>query len=248
MPRSPRRVRRRRRRGDRPRCPCVAPPRDPPPGPPRPGRASGRGQRALGREARRQIWEIVNEPEGGVIELGGGIDAQVEAGHVRFTTGPAAEPAAATLPVPGAAASAAGRSAPSSARASRGGVARPRGARPGALGGALVVRSWREGDRMRPLGLGGSSRCRTSSPTARSRGRCGRRCPWSPPMSASSGSRASPSPRSSPRGPAPARPRSQRGRGPDRPEIDARVSEDAISEMLVSEEDLQRRVAEMAQR
>jgi tRNA(Ile)-lysidine synthase len=27
---------------------------------------------------------------------------------------------------------------------------------PAALGGALIVRSWREGDRIRPLGLGGS--------------------------------------------------------------------------------------------
>ena len=52
----------------------------------------------------------------------------------------------------------------------------PRRARPAALGGSVTVRAWREGDRMRPLGLGGPSRSRTCSPTARCPGRCGTPC------------------------------------------------------------------------
>jgi tRNA(Ile)-lysidine synthase len=111
----------------------------------------------LGRKRADQIWRLVNEPEGGVVELGGGVEAQIEGGHVRFTTGSAAEPAAATLPVPGScrfgswevraelASSVPAADGPDLAVLD-----------PGALGGSLVVRSWRDGDRMRPLGLDGS--------------------------------------------------------------------------------------------
>ena len=119
-------------------------------------RAAGTGV-ALGRARAEQIWRLVNEPEGGVVELGGGVEAQIEAGHVRFTTGPAAEPATATLSVPGVcrfgswevraelASSAPAAEGPDLAVLD-----------PGTLGGSLVVRAWRKGDRMRPLGLGGS--------------------------------------------------------------------------------------------
>jgi tRNA(Ile)-lysidine synthase len=111
----------------------------------------------VGRRRAEQIWRLVNEPEGGVVELGGGVEAQIEGGHVRFTTGPLIEPAAATLSVPGVC-----RFGTWEVRAELSdGVTPAEGPDlavldPGALEGALVVRSWREGDRMRPLGLGGS--------------------------------------------------------------------------------------------
>jgi tRNA(Ile)-lysidine synthase len=111
----------------------------------------------LGRARAERIWRLLNQPEGGVVELGSGLDAQIEGGHVRFTTGPAAEPAAATLPVPGVC-----RFGSWEVRAElSSGVPPAEGPDlavldPRALGGDLVVRAWRDGDRMRPLGLGGS--------------------------------------------------------------------------------------------
>jgi tRNA(Ile)-lysidine synthase len=111
----------------------------------------------LGRDRANQIWRLANEPEGGVVELGGGVEAQIEAGHVRFTTGSAAEPAATTLPVPGSCRFGSWEvraELSSTAPAADGPDLAVIDAR--ALGGALVVRSWRDGDRMRPLGLGGS--------------------------------------------------------------------------------------------
>jgi tRNA(Ile)-lysidine synthase len=112
---------------------------------------------ALGRARADQIWRLVNEPEGGVVELGGGVTAQIEGGHVRFATGTATEPAAATLPVPGVC-----RFGSWQVRAElSAGVPAANGPDvavldPTSLGGALTVRSWRDGDRMRPVGLGGS--------------------------------------------------------------------------------------------
>ena len=111
----------------------------------------------LGRARAAEIWRLVNEPEGGVVELSGGVEAQVEGGHVRFSTGTAAEPPSVTLPVPGVC-----RFGSWEVRAElSSGVPDVEGADlavldPGALAGSLVVRAWREGDRMRPLGLGGS--------------------------------------------------------------------------------------------
>jgi tRNA(Ile)-lysidine synthase len=111
----------------------------------------------LGRNRADQIWRLVNEPEGGVVELGNGVEAQIEGGHIRFTAGPAGEPVAATLPVPGSC-----RFGSWEVRAELSStVPAPDGPDlavldAGALGGPLVVRSWRDGDRMRPLGLGGS--------------------------------------------------------------------------------------------
>jgi tRNA(Ile)-lysidine synthase len=119
-------------------------------------RAAGTGV-PLGRARAEEIWRLVNEPEGGVVELGGGVEAQVEQGHVRFTTGPATEPATAALSVPGVC-----RFGTWEVRADlETGVPPAEGPDlavldPGTLGRALVVRSWREGDRIRPLGLGGS--------------------------------------------------------------------------------------------
>ena len=111
----------------------------------------------LGRARADQIWRLVDDPEGGVVELGGGLEARIEGGHVRFTADRVAEPVAATLPVPGVC-----RFGSWEVRAElSSGVPAADGPDlavldPGALGSSLLVRSWREGDRMRPLGLGGS--------------------------------------------------------------------------------------------
>jgi len=119
-------------------------------------RTAGRGV-PLGRRRAEEIWRLVNEPEGGTVELGGGVSAQVEAGHVRFTTAPASEPSAASLSVPGVC-----RFGAWEVRAELATIVPPADGPdlavldPAELGGALVVRSWREGDRMRPLGLGGT--------------------------------------------------------------------------------------------
>jgi tRNA(Ile)-lysidine synthase len=111
----------------------------------------------LGRARAEEIWRLVNEPEGGVVQLGGGVEAQVEGGHVRFTTGPTVEPAAAALSVPGVCRFGSWEVRAELASAVPPGEGPDRAVLdPGALGGALVVRSWREGDRMRPLGLDGS--------------------------------------------------------------------------------------------
>ena len=135
-------------------------PADPAPRPAPARRARRRAARCRSGATRAaEIWRLVDEPEGGVVELGGGVEAQVEHGHVRFTRRPArAEPAEATLTVPGrlplrhlggprrARAERAGRpTAPTSRCSTR-----------RALGGSLTVRAWRDGDRMRPLGLGGT--------------------------------------------------------------------------------------------
>jgi tRNA(Ile)-lysidine synthase len=112
---------------------------------------------ALGRSRADQIWRLLSEPEGGVVELGSGVEARIEGGHVRFTIGPAGEPASVTLSLPGVC-----RFGSWEVRAELSSrmpaVEGPDLAvlDPAVLGEPLVVRSWREGDRMRPLGLGGS--------------------------------------------------------------------------------------------
>jgi tRNA(Ile)-lysidine synthase len=119
-------------------------------------RAAGR-QVPLGRARAAEIWRLVGEPEGGVIELGGGVEAQVEQGHVRFTAGSTGGPPEAALTVPGAC-----RFGSWEVRADLQAGVPPAESPdlavldPAALAATLVVRSWREGDRMRPLGLGGS--------------------------------------------------------------------------------------------
>ena len=54
-------------------------------------RAAG-AQMPLGRTRAAEIWRLVQEPEGGVVELGGGVEAHAEHGHVRFTSGDRAQP------------------------------------------------------------------------------------------------------------------------------------------------------------
>jgi tRNA(Ile)-lysidine synthase len=118
-------------------------------------RAAGR-QVALSRRRAEEIWRLVSRPEGGVVELGGGLEAQIEAGHVRFTEGARAEPAAALLRVPGVC-----RFGLWEVRAELSASESARGPDVAVLdrtelAAELQVRAWRDGDRMRPLGLGGS--------------------------------------------------------------------------------------------
>jgi tRNA(Ile)-lysidine synthase len=119
-------------------------------------RAAG-GQVPLGRSRTAEIWRLLNQPEGGMIELGGGVEAHAEHGHLRFTSGPPQVASEGVLTVPGVC-----RFGGWEVRAElEAGVPPVDGPDlavldPGALGTSVTVRAWREGDRMRPLGLGGS--------------------------------------------------------------------------------------------
>ena len=114
-------------------------------------RAAGEGPRPL---SRREADEILSLGGRGTksLDLGGGLRAVAEYGTLRFTRAREAAPAPdpVTLPIPGqvrfgnweveATLSAPGDVAVSAS----------------ALGDSARVRAWREGDRMRPLGLGGT--------------------------------------------------------------------------------------------
>ncbi len=112
---------------------------------------------ALGRERSAAIWRLAQEPEGGVVQLGGGLEARIEHGQVRFAIGPDAAPAEASLTVPGSCRFGAWevraelREAPAPAPGAAEATLDP-----ATLARTLVVRPWRDGDRMRPLGLGGT--------------------------------------------------------------------------------------------
>ena len=119
-------------------------------------RAAGRAV-PLGRSRAAEIWRVAREPEGGAIELGGGVEAHAEHGHVRFSAGPVAEPEETILTVPGVC-----RFGSWEVRAElESGVPAVQGPDlavldPASLEGPLTVRTWRDGDRMRPLGLSGT--------------------------------------------------------------------------------------------
>jgi tRNA(Ile)-lysidine synthase len=112
---------------------------------------------ALGRSRAEDIWRLSGTPTGGEVDLGGGVIAVCEAGRVHFRLGGAAEPLPARMAVPGSC-----RFGEWELRADL----RPAPIEPAGpelatldaakLGPALEVRSWREGDRMRPLGLDGT--------------------------------------------------------------------------------------------
>ena len=92
-------------------------------------------------------------PVGGTrsLDLGGGLRAVAEYGTLRFRAGPdAPAPEPVTLPVPGSVRFGAWEV---EARTGAGGEVELRA---DALGDAVTVRGWRDGDRMRPLGLGGT--------------------------------------------------------------------------------------------
>jgi tRNA(Ile)-lysidine synthase len=120
-------------------------------------RAAGRSV-PLGRERAADILRLAATPEGGAIELGGGLLAICEGGFVRFQASEAeAAPEPVALRLPG------------RARIGRWEVRaelHPAPVEPAgpelatldaaALDGAIEVRTWREGDRIRPLGMDGS--------------------------------------------------------------------------------------------
>lgn len=122
-------------------------------------RAAGR-QVALGRGRAAEITRLAALPEGGEVQLGGGVSALCESGVVRFTVddldaAPAPESVPLTLP---------GRcrigewELRAELRTAPLAPAGPELATldAAALGGPLEVRTWRPGDRMRPLGMAGS--------------------------------------------------------------------------------------------
>lgn len=117
-------------------------------------------QVALGRGRAAEITRLAALPEGGEVQLGGGVSALCESGVVRFTVddldaAPAPESVPLTLP---------GRcrigewELRAELRTAPLAPAGPELATldAAALGGPLEVRTWRPGDRMRPLGMAGS--------------------------------------------------------------------------------------------
>ena len=110
--------------------------------------AGGREARALSRAEAEEIMALGDRGTRS-LDLGGGLRAVAEYGVVRFVRGPEPEAVAAVeLPVPGRA-----RFGDWEIEAlpGPGGEVTVTG-----VGSLLVVRPWRDGDRMRPLGLGGS--------------------------------------------------------------------------------------------
>jgi tRNA(Ile)-lysidine synthase len=85
------------------------------------------------------------------LDLGAGVRAVVEYGHVRFARGPeAAAPDPVSLPIPGGV-----RFGDWEVEAHLGDAGEAV-LSAGQLGEAVIVRAWRDGDRMRPAGLGGT--------------------------------------------------------------------------------------------
>jgi len=121
-------------------------------------RATGRAV-PLGRRRAAQIMRLALMPEGGEVDLGHGVRVICEQGLIRFETSSEADaaPAPAPLRVPGSC-----RFGEWEVRAEiRAGPLEPAGPDLAtldaeALGDELVVRTWREGDRIRPLGMNGT--------------------------------------------------------------------------------------------
>jgi len=119
-------------------------------------RAAGK-RVSVNRARAAQIAQIADRSEGGEIELGGGLSAICEAGMIRFGTGSDPIPTIVRMPIPGTA-----RFGDWELKAEiRPGPIDPAG--PGlatldaaSIGDEVEIRAWRAGDRIRPLGLGGS--------------------------------------------------------------------------------------------
>ena len=120
-------------------------------------RAAG-SEVAVSRDRAAEIWRLAREPEGGEVELGGGLVARCEHGLIRF--GAAAEeplPDAVSLRIPGRC-----RYGPWEIRAElHPAPVEMNGPEraildPVTVGGDLKVRAWRDGDRIRPLGMDGT--------------------------------------------------------------------------------------------
>lgn len=114
----------------------------------------------LGRDRAAEIERLAHRPEGGTVELGGGLVALCESGFVRFRAAavdaaPVPEPV--ELGLPGRA-----RIGDWEVRAElHPGPVEPAGPElatldAAALAGTIEVRTWREGDRIRPLGMEGT--------------------------------------------------------------------------------------------
>ncbi len=126
----------------------------------------------LNRSRAAAICRLAAKPEGGVVELGGGLEARCESGRIRFgMTGASGAAAPGTSARPDAGDDLAPVRMDVPGRARFGDweliveICRDLDAVPGpdvatldaaALGSQLEVRAWRSGDRIRPLGLGGS--------------------------------------------------------------------------------------------
>jgi tRNA(Ile)-lysidine synthase len=112
---------------------------------------------ALGRGRAAEIWRLARLPEGGEVDLGGGLRAVCEGGLIRFSAGEETMPEPAVLRVPGSCrfgrweVRAELRGAPVAANGPERAILDP-----GALRGDVLVRAWREGDRIRPLGMAGT--------------------------------------------------------------------------------------------
>jgi tRNA(Ile)-lysidine synthase len=112
----------------------------------------------LGRPRAAEIMRLARRSQGGTVELGHGLVAECERGFVRFAAGPGdAAPTPVALRLPGRARIGAWEVAAEL----RPGPVEPQGPDlatldAGALGGTLEVRTWRQGDRIRPLGMHGS--------------------------------------------------------------------------------------------
>jgi tRNA(Ile)-lysidine synthase len=112
----------------------------------------------IGRARASEILRLAGAGEGGVVELGRGLQAVAESGTVRFTKeGQAPAPAPVRLAIPGSvrygdweisAELAEGRIAPAGPELATLDAER--------LGAAVEIRCWRPGDRIRPLGLRGT--------------------------------------------------------------------------------------------
>jgi tRNA(Ile)-lysidine synthase len=120
-------------------------------------RAAGRPV-ALGRARAAEILRLGGEPEGGTVELGGGVVAVCEAGFVRFRAADLdAAPHPARLRLPGRVqigeweVRAELHPAPVDAAGPELATLDAE-----ALGGHIEVRTWRDGDRIRPLGMTGT--------------------------------------------------------------------------------------------
>ncbi len=119
-------------------------------------RAAGRSV-ALNRGHAARILALAGRPQGGEVEVGGGLSAFCESGTVRFATGTDPAPGAVRMTVPGVA-----RFGDWELRAElRSGPVDPEGPGlatldAGAIGEEVEIRAWRAGDKMRPLGLGGT--------------------------------------------------------------------------------------------
>jgi tRNA(Ile)-lysidine synthase len=121
-------------------------------------RAAGGRPVRIDRRRAAEISRLIADPEGGEVELGRGLRAVCEAGTVRFSAGPEpAGPEPVRLPIPGKV-----RFGDWDLEAElREDAVTPAGPELATLdaerlGDAVLVRSWQPGDRMRPLGLGGT--------------------------------------------------------------------------------------------